>query len=119
MAKTSKKDDQTEFDISVVADAPNHVAVVGQAVAAVERSIDGCTVTILMNFGKSYPFKFGAPQQAEAFHGEVITFLRTWQSTHDVLNINVINDPSSASGNESQSAPSDEQVAQPMTRVLI
>lgn len=117
MGKTSEKDNPTEFDIYAVADAPNHVAVVGQAVAAVERSIDGFIVTILMNFGKSYPFKFGDLQAAQTFHAEVITFLRTWQSTHDVLNINVISDPSSAT--ELRPALPDEQDAQPKTRVLI
>ena len=119
MGKANKKDDATEFDIYVVADATNHVAVVGQTVAAVERSIDGFTVTIVMNFGKSYPFKFSDSQEAQAFHAEVITFLRTWQSTHDVLNINVINDPTTGPGNESPSAHSDGQDAPPKSGVLI
>ncbi len=113
MGKTSGKDAQTTFDISVVADAPKNVAVVGQAVAAVERSIDGCTVKILMNCGTSYSFKFRTPEEAQAFYDEVLAFLRNWQATHDVLNISVTPPPPIEGDSGCDSAPADEEVTQP------
>ncbi|HDS1566336.1 hypothetical protein [Stenotrophomonas maltophilia] len=119
MGKANNKDARVNFNISVVADAANSVAVVGQAVAAVERSIDGCTVTILMTCGKSYSFKFRTPEEAQAFYDEVLAFLRNWQSTHDVLSISVTPPPSTEDDNGCGPTAADEEATQPKSRIHI
>lgn len=111
-------DAQSEFDIHVFAYSPTHVAVMGQGMAAVERTVDGCTTTILMNCGKEYPFTFRTKEEAEVFHAKVVAFLRNWQSIHDVLNI-IVSEPPPGDAVESGSSSTAGQSNQTTSRLIL
>lgn len=107
--------------IVVTADAPNHVAVVGQAVSSVERSLDGLTVIIVMNSGDRYTFRFRAVAEGTPFYERLIEFLRNLSAVQDVLSISVDAYPASGEDDGKGHRPdsSIEQSDQAPSRILI
>ncbi|WP_251473648.1 hypothetical protein [Stenotrophomonas lactitubi] len=108
-------------NVNVTAEAPSHIAVVGQAVSSVERSLDGRTVTIVMNSGDRYTFKFRTIEEGAAFYERVIQFLSNVTAVQDVLSISVDAYPQSGEddGKEHQQNATAEQSEQTPSRILI
>lgn len=107
--------------VVVTADASNHIAVVGQAVSSVERSLDGLTVTIVMNSGDRYTFRFRTVEESEAFYEQLIEFLCNVSTVQDVLSISAEAYPESGVDHAEEDGvdASAEQSGQTPSRILL
>ncbi|MDH1791309.1 hypothetical protein N5D45_05700 [Stenotrophomonas sp. GD03819] len=105
----------------VTANASDHVAVVGQAVSSLERSLDDLAVTIVMNSGDKYTFRFRSVEEALAFYEKLIEFLSNVCSVQDVLSITVDGYPESGEDdvNDQGADGSADQIQQEPSRILI